>query len=304
MESACFYENQQQYGGKLMPEFYQSWANYYVKFINAYEKEGLKVWGLTLQNEPMATQRWESCLYTATEERDFLKNYLGPTLQKNGLSNKKVIVWDHNRDLIAQRANVILSDKDAAKYAWGIGFHWYETWTGAPQNFDNTKSTKESFPNINLIFTEGCIENFNNLEYQKWSNAERYGSAIINDFNNGTVGWTDWNILLDQNGGPNHVKNFCFAPIHADVTKNEIIYTPSYYYIGHFSKFIKPNAKRITNSCSRKTIESTSYKNQDNELVTVVMNKNNTSIKYKLLISDKQIELEIQPHAIQTIISN
>ena len=104
-------------GGFLLPEYYQSWANYYVKFIKAYEKEGIPVWGLTVQNEPSASQTWESCIYTAEQERDFLKNYLGPTLKKKQLGDKKIIVWDHNRDLVSHRANVIFSDPEASKYA-------------------------------------------------------------------------------------------------------------------------------------------------------------------------------------------
>ncbi|HET6767624.1 MAG TPA: glycosyl hydrolase, partial [Chitinophagaceae bacterium] len=124
------------HGGKLKAEFYQSWANYYPKFIKAYEKEGIPVWGITIQNEPMATQRWESCIYTAEEERDFLKNFLGPTMEKEGLADKKIILWDHNRDLIYQRAETYFDDPAAAKYAWGIGFHWYEDWSGGQQMFD------------------------------------------------------------------------------------------------------------------------------------------------------------------------
>ena len=124
-------------GGKLLPEFYQSWANYYVKFINSYQKEGIPVWGLTVQNEPMAKQTWESCIYTAEEERDFLKNYLGPTLSKAGLGDKKITVWDHNRDLMTQRATTILDDPEANKYVWGVGFHWYESWSGGDPMFEN-----------------------------------------------------------------------------------------------------------------------------------------------------------------------
>ncbi|HEY0354840.1 MAG TPA: glycosyl hydrolase, partial [Flavisolibacter sp.] len=107
-------------GGKLLPQYHQSWANYYVKFISAYQREGIPVWGLTVQNEPMATQRWESCIFTAEEERDFIKKYLGPTLKKAGYGNKKIVAWDHNRDLITQRASTILDDPEAAKYVWGI----------------------------------------------------------------------------------------------------------------------------------------------------------------------------------------
>ncbi len=289
-------------GGKLLPEYYQTWADYFVKFIKAYENEGIPVWGVTIQNEPMATQRWESCIYTAEDERDFLKNNLGPTFEKAGFGNKKIVVWDHNRDLISHRANTIFEDPEASKYAWGIGLHWYETWTGGEPKYDNLKNIKESFPSKNILFTEGCQEQFDPTQYQRWSNAERYGNSMINDFNSGTVGWTDWNILLNEKGGPNHVQNFCFAPIHADTKNNQLIYTPTYYYIGHFSKFIKPNANRISTTTSRSTLESTSFENTDGSVTTVVMNKTNESINYKMVVSGEQITNTIPAHAIQSII--
>lgn len=294
--------NQMLQGGKLLPEYYQTWADYFVKFIQAYEAEDIPVWGVTIQNEPMAVQRWESCIYTAEEERDFLKHNLGPTFEKNGLVDKKIVVWDHNRDLISHRANTIFEDEEAMKYAWGIGFHWYETWTNGAPKYDNLKNIKESFPSVNLLFTEGCQEKFDATQYQRWSNAERYGNSMINDFNSGTVGWTDWNILLNEKGGPNHVQNFCFAPIHANTQNNELIYTPTYYYIGHFSKFIKPKAKRISTTTSRSTIESTTFQNPNGEFVTVVMNKTDTTINYKLLVGGFEIKNQILPHAMQTLI--
>lgn len=289
-------------GGKLLPEYYQTWANYFVKFIEAYEAEGIPVWGVTIQNEPMAKQRWESCIYTAEDERDFLKNNLGPTFEKAGFGDKNIVVWDHNRDLISHRANTIFDDPEAAKYAWGIGFHWYETWTGGDAKYENLANINASYPTKNLLFTEGCQEAFSEANYFRWSNAERYGNSMINDFNNGTVGWTDWNILLDETGGPNHVQNLCFAPIHADTRTNELIYTPSYYYIGHFSKFIKPNATRVSTTTSRSTIESTSFKNKNGETITVVMNKTDDAIAYKLIIENSEVSLNIPAHAMQSII--
>ncbi|MFY0606810.1 MAG: glycoside hydrolase family 30 protein [Cyclobacteriaceae bacterium] len=289
-------------GGKLLPEYFDAWANYYAKFIEAYEAEGMPVWGLTIQNEPMATQRWESCIYTAEEERDFLKNHLGPVLKKAGYGDKNIVVWDHNRDLITDRANTIFGDPEASKYAWGIGFHWYETWTGGEPKFDNLRLINESYPDKKLLFTEGCNEKFDSTRYQYWPNAERYGKSMINDFNNGTVGWTDWNILLDQNGGPNHVQNFCFAPIHADVRTDELIYTPSYYYMGHFSKFIKKGARRISTSASQSNLESTSWVNPNGEIVTIVMNQTEEAFDYSLYIGDVESKLKIKPRSIQTIV--
>ncbi|MEL6672019.1 MAG: glycoside hydrolase family 30 protein [Bacteroidota bacterium] len=291
-------------GGKLLPEFFEAWALYYAKFIQAYEAEGMPIWGLTIQNEPMAVQRWESCIYTAEEERDFLKNHLGPTLEKEGLGDKKIVVWDHNRDLINHRANTIFEDPEAAQYAWGIGFHWYETWAGGQPMFTNLGNIKESFPTKNLLFTEGCQEGFRPDRYQYWQHAERYGRSMINDFNQGTVGWTDWNILLDQGGGPNHVGNFCFAPIHGDTEKGELIYTPTYYYIGHFSKFIRPGAVRISTVSSRSHLLSTSFVNEDGSMVNVVMNQSDMDIDYKLYVGPNEaITMSIPAHAMQSIVT-
>ena len=294
--------NNMLHGGKLLPEYDESWSLYFTKFIKAYEAEGIPVWGITVQNEPMATQKWESCIFTAEEERDFLKNFLGPTMEREGLGDKKIIVWDHNRDLINHRADIIFSDPVASKYAWGLGFHWYESWSGGEEMYNNVGNVYKSYPDKHLLFTEGCAETFRPDGYQTWKNAERYGRSMINDFNNGTAGWTDWNILLDETGGPNHVENFCFAPMHADTRTGELIYTPSYYYIGHFSKFIRPDAKRVSTASSRSPLLSTSFINADGKMATVVMNQSGVKINYKLYVGANAVELVIPPHAIQTLI--
>jgi glucosylceramidase len=291
-------------GGKLKPEFDQSWADFYVKFIHTYEAKGIPVWGLSVQNEPMATQKWESCIYTAEEERDFIKNFLGPTLHKAGLGDKKLIAWDHNRDLIYQRASTILEDPAAAKYVWGIGFHWYETWTGNPMQFDNVQLVSRAFPGTHLLFTEGCKERFSFDSLQSWSLGERYGYSMINDFNDGAVAWTDWNILLDETGGPNHTGNLCFAPVHADTRTGQLIYTNAYYYIGHFSKFVRPGAKRIAVSTNRPSLQSTGFLNKDGSVVVIVMNTTDQPLPYHLIWKDKAAVTESLPHSISTIIIN
>lgn len=289
-------------GGKLLPQFRQSWANYYIKYIQALEAQGIPVWGLSVQNEPMATQRWESCLYTAEEERDFIKTYLGPTLHKNGFEGKKLIAWDHNRDLIYQRASTILSDPEAAKYVWGIGFHWYETWTGGSMQFENLRRVKEAYPEKELIFTEGCVEAFSIDRINDWTLGERYGISMLNDFNCGTAAWTDWNILLDETGGPNHVKNFCFAPVHADTKTGNLMYTNSYYYVGHFSKYIRPGAKRISASSNREKLQTTAFVNTDGKVAVVVLNVTDEKVAYKLWIAGKAASVESLPHSIATFV--
>jgi glucosylceramidase len=290
------------HGGRLLSEFYQPWANYYAKFIRAYQNEGIPIWGITIQNEPMATQRWESCIYSAEEERDFLKNYLGPTLQHERLGEKKIIAWDHNRDLIYQRASTILSDPRAAKYVWGIGYHWYEPWSGGEPMFDNVRLVHETFPGKPLIFTEGCVDAFDPQKLGEWKFGEQYGRSMINDFNNGTVGWTDWNVLLDERGGPNHVANYCFAPVHANTKTGELNYLSSYYYIGHFSKFIQPGARRIASSPSRSQLLSTAFLNPDGRMTVIVMNSSEKNVVYSLWINGNAAEVNSLPHSIQTLV--
>jgi glucosylceramidase len=294
--------NDMSHGGKLKPEFYQAWANYYTRFIKAYQNEGIPIWGISIQNEPMATQRWESCIYTAEEERDFLKRYLGPTMTREGLGDKKIIAWDHNRDLLYQRASTILTDPQAARYVWGIGFHWYEPWSGGAPMFDNVKLVHEAFPGKNLIFTEGCKEAFDLQRVNDWRLGELYGRSMINDFNNGTVGWTDWNILLDETGGPNHANNLCFAPLHGDTRTGRLIYTNAFYYIGHFSKFIRPGARRVVSSPSRSALLSTAFINPDGKVSVVVMNQGDEKITYYLWIEGRAAEVNSLPRSIQTLV--
>jgi glucosylceramidase len=288
------------HGGKLKPPFFQAWANYFVRFIQAYEKDGVPIWGLSIQNEPMASQKWESCLFSAAEERDFLKNYLGPTLEKSGLKDKKIIAWDHNRDLMFQRADALLSDPEAAKYVWGIGFHWYETWTKSKPLFDNVSRVREAFPDTHLMFTEGCIEKFDPGKIHDWSLGELYADNIIHDLNNGITAWCDWNILLDQTGGPNHAGNFCYAPIIADVHTGRISYTSEYWYIGQFSRFIRPGARRVSTSSNRDYLQATSFLNTNGRLAVVVLNRTDQTIPYHLWIGGRWAPLVAKPHSIST----
>lgn len=294
--------NDMLHGGHLEVKYRNTWANYFVKYIRALEKAGIPVWGLTVQNEPMAKQRWESCIFTAEEERDFIKNNLGPTLLKNGLGKKKLIAWDHNRDLLFQRASLILNDPAAAKYVWGIGYHWYETWTGSGMQFDNVKMVHETFPSKTLLFTEGCKEKFSMDSIDNWSLGEKYAYSMLNDFNSGTAAWTDWNILLDETGGPNHVGNFCFAPVHGNTKTGELLFTNAYYYIGHFSKFIRPGAQRIAAASSRTWLQTTAFRNTDGSIAVVVLNTTDRQTDYQVWLNGQTAAVTSLPHSISTIV--
>ena len=260
------------FGGKLKSEYRDTWADYYCKFIENYEKENIPIWGLSIQNEPEAKQTWDSCLYTADEERDFIKNHLGPSLEKHNLLDRKIIIWDHNRDVMVERARTVLSDPDAAKYVWGTGFHWY-----CGDHFDNVQKVHEEFPDKQLIFTEGCQEGGPHIG--SWNLGERYATSIINDLNRWTVAWIDWNLILNEQGGPNHVGNYCSAPIIVDTRSQDLLYQSSYYYIGHFSRFILPGDKIINSKSTNNTIDVLSSMNDQNTLSTVIQNKNNSCVE-------------------------
>jgi glucosylceramidase len=289
--------NDMLHGGKLKPECADSWAQYYAKFIKAYAKAGIPIWGVTVQNEPLANQTWESCIYTGEEERDFLKNHLGPVLAKAGLGDKKISIWDHNRDLLYERARVVLDDPQAAKYVWGVGFHWY-----VADAFDNVRRLHEAYPKVNLLFTEGCNYPYETDKVNDWHWGENYGKAIMQDFNNGAVGWTDWNVLLDEKGGPNHVGNYCYAPIHGDTKTGKLTYMNSYYYLGHFSKFIRPGARRIISSTTLDQLLTTAFINQDGKIAVVVMNPGDQVQKFSFYLKGQASAAEAPAHSMLTLV--
>jgi len=286
----------------LKPEYAQSWADYFVKFIRAYRKEGVEVWGVTVQNEPMATQPWESCVFSAEDEKNFVKDHLGPTLEKAGLGDRKLMIWDHNRDLIYQYASTILEDPAAAKYVWGVAYHWYEDWSGGASMFENVRRVAEAFPAKPLVFTEGTVEYFDPKRYGDWSLGEQYGREMIEAFNDGAVAFTDWNVLLDERGGPNHVNNFCFAALHINTKTHELKWTNIYAYIGHFSKFIRPGARRVAAAPSRSSLQSTAFLNPDGSLAVVVMNAGEKTVDYRLIVGGKTAPSTSPAHSIQTFV--
>jgi len=285
------------HGGKLLPEYYSAWADYYVKFIKAYEKQGIPIWGLTVQNEPMAAQTWESCIYTAEQERDFVKGFLGPKLRQAGFRDKKLMVWDHNRTLMYQRGKTVLDDPDAAQYVWGVAFHWYVN-----DCFENVKRLQESFPKANIMMTEGCLYPFDPTRLGDWQWGETYGDSLLNDFNNGAVGWTDWNVLLDEKGGPNHVGNFCYAPVHGDTRTGNLTYLNSFYYIGHFSKFVRPGAKRIVSASSLDDLQTTAFANPDGTIAVIVLNRTERAHPFLLWNGGKAAKTDSPAHSILTLV--
>ena len=289
--------DQMNHGGKLKDKYREAWARYYCKYINAYEKEGILIWGISVQNEPAAKQIWDSCIYTAEEERDFIRDYLGPAMHQSNLGDKKLIIWDHNRDIMVKRARTILSDLEAAKYVWGTGFHWYNG-----DHFDEVQKVHDEFPDKQLIFTEGCQEN--GPQIGSWGLGERYATSIMNDLNRWTVAWIDWNLILDERGGPNHVGNYCSAPIIVNTHSQDILYQSSYYYLGHFSRFLKRGDKIIECDCKTDDLLALAAINASGLVTSIVMNKKDVSVKFNYQNCDTIIPLVIPGRSIVTLVEN
>ena len=289
--------NQMNHGGKLKEEFQDTWAEYYCKYIEFYERDGVPIWGISVQNEPEAVQTWDSCIYTGEEERDFIKNFLGPALKRNKYLDKKLVIWDHNRDVMVERSRTVLSDPDAAQYVWGTGFHWYNG-----DHFDEVQKVHDEFPDKELIFTEGCQEGGPHIG--SWDLGERYATSIINDLNRYTVGWIDWNLLLDERGGPNHVGNYCSAPIIVNTKTQELLYQSSYFYLGHFSRFFSRGDKIVECENTTSQLLSLSGINKNDKLTTTIMNKEEDSIPFLYDNGSEKKSYSIPPRSIVTIIND
>lgn len=194
-------------GGKLKQEYKQIWANYLLKYVKEYKKLGINIDYMTIQNEPNASQSWESCRYSAEDEAALLKNYLYPTFRNDGIKTE-FLIWDHNKDNIVTRVQDCLIKYGALDYATGIAFHWY---TGS--HFDNLKTLNKLFPDKIMIQTEGCAGYSKFNPKKELRDAQIYANEIIGDLNSGANGFIDWNLVLDYKGGPNHKKNYCDSPI-------------------------------------------------------------------------------------------
>lgn len=280
-------------GGKLVANYRAAWARCYVRFIQEYAAEGIPIWAVSVQNEPEATQTWDSCLYTGEEERDFVRDHLGPALHDAGLGGVEIIIWDHNRDRMVERAAQVYSDPAAARYVWGTGFHWYGT-----DHFDHVRLVHDAWPDKHLLFTEGCQEG--GPHHGSWDLGERYARSMINDLNRWTEGWIDWNLTLDERGGPNHVGNYCSAPVLVDTASGTLLRQSSYYYIGHVARFVRPGARRILCATADPDVEAAAFSNTDSSLAIVVLNRTEVPKSLALQLHGRDYAVDLPPRSIAT----
>ncbi|HXK09962.1 MAG TPA: glycoside hydrolase family 30 protein [Vicinamibacteria bacterium] len=279
------------HGGKLKPEYRQTWADYFVRYVKAYAAEGVPIWGLTVQNEPLATQVWESCLFTANEERDFVRDYLGPTLHKGGLGDLKLMIWDHNRGLIYQRAEAAYSDPAASKYIWGTAFHWY-----VGDHHDNVRQLHDAFPDKALFYTEGGLGG-------SWEEASRLAQSVIRDLNNWTAGWTVWNLLVDSEGGPRHAGGLMgSSSVNADLRTGQLTFNPPHYAFGHFTRFIRPGARRVACTSSSDDFLATAFRNPDGKIAVVLTNLTDHEQIFQVWVKGRALRSSSPARGILTIV--
>ena len=275
-------------GGKLLKEYYKDYADYLLNFIKTFKENGINIKYLTMQNEPMAKQSWESCCFTIDEQKDFIYNYLLPKLD-----NISLFLWDHNKEDLYNIVNNLYEENDQVK---GIAYHWY---TG--NHSTNLKLIHEKYPNLLLMHSEGCC-GFSNYNEKEWvHDAEILLIDLISDLNNGMSVYLDWNILLDYQGGPNHQNNFCKSPIILSKDEKSFIKTPIYYYFGHISKFIKEGDIINPISLYDNSLYGISATN-DLKTSIIILNPSDENKEINLVIKDKVIKDIIKSHSIVTYI--
>jgi len=320
-------DNQQWIGGKLLPQYYPAWALYFSKYFDAYKKEGISIWGITVENEPHGNgNNWESMLFSPKEMTDFVEHYLGPHLEKTGYGAVKILGYDQNRAGLKEWADEMYRSATSSRYYGGTAVHWYEStydFFGDALQYAHKKN-----PAKHLINTEACIDadtprwNDDNWYWSKeatdwgwdWASEKekylhpkyvpvfRYAGDIIGCLNNYVDGWIDWNMVLDKQGGPNWFKNWCVAPVIADPEKDEVYFTPLYYTLAHFSRFVRPGAVRIGFDNPDSTIMFTAVKNPDGSVAAIVFNPSEKERAIRLTLEQQVIHTNIQPKAIQTIV--
>lgn len=231
--------------------YFKAWANYFVKFLQAYKKHGIDIWGLTAQNEPsdgLITGFSFQCLgWTPELQRDFIAKDLGPALEQNGFGHVKLMILDDQRIFLPYWPEVVLKDPNAAKYVSGIAIHWYEDLIIPTTALDLTykKFGKDYF----ILNTEACEQDLINKNKSvllgSWYRGEHYFYDIMQDLKHGVTGWVDWNMALNMQGGPNWENNRADSPIIVNAEKDEFYKQPMFYAMGHFSKFVEPGMKLL-----------------------------------------------------------
>lgn len=320
-------DNNSYVGGKLLPEYYDTWALFFSKYVDAYRAEGIDIWGFTVENEPLGNgNNWESMHFSPDEMTKFVQYHLGPQLESDGKGDIKILGYDQNREHLKEWVDEMYKNDSTSKYYDGTAIHWYaSTYEVFP---DELQYAHEKAPDKHLIQSEACVD----AEIPKWQDDDwywskeatdwgwdwapeedkkfhpkyvpvyRYARDIIGCMNNWVDGWVDWNMILDKQGGPNWFKNWCVAPVIVDPESDEVYFTPLYYTMSHFSRYIRPGAKRIAFENTNESLQVTAAKNPDGSIAVVVFNPTEERKNYTMALKNDQAIISIDSKAIQTII--
>ncbi len=281
-------------GGRLKPEYRAMWAEYLCRYITEFQKRGFTVQRITIQNEANAVQTWDSCLYTAQEEKEFLRDYLYPAMVRNGLEDVEVFIWDHNKEHVYERMRDTL-DQDTDSMLTGAAFHWY-----SGDHFDALELIRTQYPGKKLIMSECCFEaNFSGLGRK----AENLAHEIIGDLSHGTQAFYDWNVLLDERGGPNHVGNFCLAPYIYDRQTKRLQAKDPLPFLYHFSHYLVPGSRRIASTTWFWELEQVAYELPDGRLVLFLLNRSDEVLPVCVRLKEKAAEFMLMPGSISTCIT-
>ena len=286
------------HGGQLLEKYYSAWAKIMVQYLLAYREKGIVVDRVSVQNEPAAVQTWDSCIYSGEQEGIFAAGYLRGELDAAGLNDVKIFIWDHNKDKIIERCAQSFAVPGALKAVDGIAFHWY---TG--DHFPALDYVRRQYPDKEILFTEGCVEYRDSPGRGAVSKAESYAHSMIGDFNAGMNGFIDWNIILDEQGGPNHVKNFCEAPVMCNLADGTLDVRLSYYYIGHFSRYILPGARLLLSTSYSKDLECAAFENPDGGKIVVVLNETDRDQRFTLQVGEHTAAIRLEAHSIMTAVA-
>jgi glucosylceramidase len=319
-------DNDSWYGGALKPELQPAWAHYFSKYLQAYRDQGIEIWAVTPENEPLGNGgQWDSMHFTPESMTEFIGDHLGPRLRKDAWDTK-ILIYDQNRDHVDEWVDMILADGQAAQYVWGTAVHWYSsTVDWYPETLNGLH---ERYPEKHILHSEGCIDSevpvwrdddwYWRREATDWGYtwaAEedkpkhpvyvpvyRYARDIIGGLNSWLVGWVDWNIALDTHGGPNLAQNWCIAPVIVKPETDEVYFTPLYSVLSHFSRYLRPGATRIEAGHDIEGLMVTAVENPDGRIAVVVLNQGAEEQAFDLELGGRSAALLIPGAAIQTIL--
>ncbi|CAG4959370.1 unnamed protein product [Colias eurytheme] len=294
---------------RLKAEYYQTYADYHIKFIEEYAAENITIWGITTTNEPLNGVLGVipfNCLgWTASELGSWITKYLGPTVRNSTFKDIKILTGDDQRYSVPLYFNVLLAKyPEALEYIDGVGVHYYANAIVPAEILD---ISIDQYPGKFIMGTEACagfLPTDIKVLLGSWDRANSYIKAILQDLNHEVSGWIDWNLCLDTTGGPNWASNFVDSAVIVNATAQEFYKQPMYYALGHVSKFVPKGSVRIEVSESKGLLQSSipnaAFLTPRNTTVLVLANTGGNR-KVKVKRSDDSMVLDLIANSIVTV---